>query len=183
MNWAFQIKTIVSEIGMGELWSHRKSFNLTSYIPLIKQRLLDIYKQSWYSSINNSRRLHYYSKYKHEFELETYLKHISNKIHKISFTRFRLSSHDLAIETGRYNSIELEDRKCNQCNMNTIESEFHFLLICPKYTDLRKKMLKPYYNRWPTLMKFEQIMSTTNIKEIRNLAQYVYDAFKIRSNN
>ena len=43
----------------------------------IKTRITDIYKQTWYDCINNSRRLETYSLYKHEFELETYLENIS----------------------------------------------------------------------------------------------------------
>ena len=34
---------------------------------LIKQRIFDSYKQSWYASMNNSNRLEMYSRYKHEF--------------------------------------------------------------------------------------------------------------------
>ena len=115
--------------------------------------------------------------------METYFKNITNKKHRLSLTRFRSSSHDLVIETGRYNNIELENRKCNQCSMNAVESEYHFLLICPKYADKRKTLLKPYYNSWPTLTKFEQIMSSTNTTETRKLAQFIHEAFQIREIN
>ena len=38
-----------------------------------KTRLLDQYHQSWYSAINNSQRLLFYSRYKHTFNFESYL--------------------------------------------------------------------------------------------------------------
>ena len=40
---------------------------------LIRQRILDMYKQTWDSEINNSNRLQAYSIFKHNFELESYL--------------------------------------------------------------------------------------------------------------
>ena len=43
-----------------------------------------------------------YAQYKHDFEMEKYLDFITNKKYKIALTQFRLSSHDLAIECGRY---------------------------------------------------------------------------------
>ena len=45
------------------------------YIPfdLIKQRLIDSYKQSWYSDINNLNRFETYYRFKHNFNFEKYL--------------------------------------------------------------------------------------------------------------
>ena len=30
------------------------------------------------------------------------------------------------------------------CDLNDIENEFHFVLVCPKYLTLRQKYIKPY---------------------------------------
>ena len=57
--------------------------------------------------------------------------------------------------------------------MNTI------LLVCPKFRDLRRKFLKPYYCHWPNYFKLEILMSTQNTKLITNLAKYIYQATKI----
>jgi len=45
----------------------------------IKLRILDIFRQSWYSNINNSSRRSTYSLYKHDFE--EYLKHVNTFIY------------------------------------------------------------------------------------------------------
>ena len=34
---------------------------------------------------------------------------------------------------------------CDVCNDSCIEDEFHFILRCKKYDDMRKKYIKPYY--------------------------------------
>ena len=67
--------------------------------------------------------------------------------------------------------------------MDFIENEFHFLLVCPPYKGLRKKYLKQYYCRWPTLNKFDKFMPSSNKNETLNLAKYVYFATKLRDEN
>ena len=54
-------------------------------------------------------------------------------------TRYRLSEHSLAIEKGRHRQtcIPREDRLCTHCTQNEVETELHFLTICPLYQDIR----------------------------------------------
>lgn len=102
---------------------------------ILKQRLSDQFIQKWKGDINNSSRLSYYKNFKTTFELEPYLINITNDTLRKYLTRFRLSAHKLAIETGRHNNINLEDRICIFCNQNRIKSEYHMLLVCPKYRE------------------------------------------------
>ena len=64
-------------------------------------------------------------------------------------TKFRISTHSLSIETGRYErkpnkenkliKILREERTCLYCiNNNDVEDEMHFLLKCPLYSVERK---------------------------------------------
>ena len=92
LNWAFQIKGMLDQLGFSELWINQDNI-LTIRLNTIKQRLLDHYYQSWYSNINNSRRLNTYCIFKHTFNLEPYLDIITNKRFRIALSRFRLSSH------------------------------------------------------------------------------------------
>ena len=52
----------------------------------------------------------------------------------------RFSSHNLFIETGRYFSTNKNERNCIFCDLGVIEDEFHFILQCSRYTDLRKNI-------------------------------------------
>ena len=56
----------------------------------------------------------------------------------ISIAKLRLSSHQLNIETGKHRDIAHSERKCNLCNTEDLEDEYHFSLICPVYNELRK---------------------------------------------
>ena len=53
------------------------------------------------------------------------------------FTRLRLSSHSLKIETGRWSRIASEERLCG-CGL-AVESEEHVLLECSKTEEVRRK--------------------------------------------
>ena len=57
--------------------------------------------------------------------------------YRVILTRWRLSNHSLAIETGRYTRpyTERQERVCTMCN--SLEDENHVIYLCPRYNDLR----------------------------------------------
>ena len=65
---------------------------------------------------------------------------MNNRDVRKSFTRFRVSAHDLAIERGRYKNIKSENRICKNCQTQEIENEIHFLINCPKYSYERENL-------------------------------------------
>lgn len=172
------IKNILNNLGLSYIWDNQ--FDIFIPFDMIKQRIIDNYLQSWYSEVNNSSRLKSYSIFKHAFDLETYLKILPDGKYKIALTKFRISAHNLMIETGRYENLDQNRRICKSCSMGVLENEFHFLLVCPNYRNLRIKYLAPYFCLWPTIKKFEIIMSSKSKKTILNLSKYIYFADQIR---
>ena len=71
---------------------------------------------------------------------------------RIEFTRLRLSSHRLRIETGRWSRTPREQRTCN-CDTGALQTEKHVLVECPLATDIRTK-----YNN--SDFDFDSFMST-----------------------
>ena len=59
---------------------------------------------------------------------------------RIIITKWRLSSHDIKIETGRYTtpSTPREDRVCSKCS-SSVEDEHHVVYLCPLYQSIRLK--------------------------------------------
>ena len=96
-------------------------------------------------------------------------------------TKFRLSSHNLAIETGRYNNTDCSKRTCFIC-FDEIEDEYHFILVFPFYNHLRKIYIKPYYWKKPSVFKLIELFKFNNIKQIRNLGKYLYYATNLKNN-
>ena len=63
---------------------------------VIKTELLDIYKQTWYTEINNSNRLSAYARFKHDFMCEKYLDFISDKKYRVAdFVMVRTSKMNI----------------------------------------------------------------------------------------
>ena len=62
---------------------------------------------------------------------------MTNDHYRYIISRWRLSNHDLRIETGRYTKpiTPREERNCDTCN--TIEDEHHVIFDCPKYDTVR----------------------------------------------
>ena len=74
-------------------------------------------------------KLKYCCIFKKEFKYENYLyvfKYYSTRKVK---SRLRLCSHNLEIELGRFHNIERDERKCRLCNINAVESQYHFYCV------------------------------------------------------
>ena len=85
--------------------------------------------------------------------MQLYLrKPIQNNI-RTDISRIRLSSYCLNVEIGRYQNKNRQDGLCESCTTQQIEDEFHFVLQCPKYVQLRKKYLNEYYYKSPSTFK------------------------------
>ena len=86
----------------------------------------------------------------------------------------------IAIETGRYRSIPVEQRFCILCNANKIEDEIHILFECPKYDKIRFIWLhKLEISNFNLLnSKYDQLNIVFQFPRIT--PKYVVDIMKIR---
>ena len=57
------------------------------------------------------------------------------------------------IEKSRYINLERNKRVCSMCSFNDIEDEFHFILRCPAYNDVKKNYFKRRYSTRPSVFK------------------------------
>ena len=65
----------------------------------------------------------------------------SEERHRLSFTRFRVSAHSLAIETGRWNRggrgrLPVEERLCT---CGGVQDELHVVEACPRTEHIRQE--------------------------------------------
>ena len=87
--------------------------------------------------------------------------------------KLKLTSHALAIETGRYNKTNRNDRKCLNCS-DYVEDEFHFILVCPKYNEYRLRFLKKYYWEKPLMFNLLQLFNSEKFSESCNSGRFFY---------
>ena len=101
----------------------------------------------------------------------------------IYLAKFITSNHNLEIETGRHRDKLLSERLCKFCEKMgdiVIEDEFHFLLTCEMYSELRKTLLPCIAQRRVNFDLFIELMSTTDVHIVRQLAVLVYKGFVLR---
>ena len=124
-----------------------------------------------------------YSLYKSSLENKPYLSVDMHWKHRAALARFRCVSHNLAIERGRALLYDRSVRVCKYCEIMGnyfIEDEYHVLLICPLYCDIRNKYIATPYTRFiQSNVVFIQIMSNTNHIFIKDLDVFIYNMFKI----
>ena len=174
MNWAFHVKRELDALGLSEIWQNQFFINIP--FQFIKQRMIDQFKQQWLSRINSSNRLKIYARIKHTFDFEDYLDKITIPKFRNALTKLRVSAHNLAIETGRHIGLDETDRKCKLCTLNAVESEYHFLLVCPLYSDLRSKYFPRYYCHWPTLNKLDCLLTQDRSIWAFRISKFIYFA-------
>ena len=61
---------------------------------------------------------------------------------------------------GRHENIPRENRFCSYCNMHKDEDEFHFLLECPCFSEMRSLYIPKYFYINPTLQRFYGMLQT-----------------------
>ena len=183
-NWLFKIKSLLSSHEFLYIRNDPHCLDHNAVLLLFKQRLIDDFMQNWRADLNNNRVLVLYKEVKPEFGYANYLDIFCTKRLRNAFARLRLSSHTLRIETGRYSRIRLErhERVCQLCDTSDIEDEYHFILICPTFSNIRQKFIPNYYIRHPSMFKFICLLQSINKKELINFSKYLHEAFTIRLN-
>ena len=148
------------------------------------QRLSDEFHQHAFENLRREQsKLRTYALFKTEIGFEKYLTEIKNPLLRIEMTKFRLSNHSLMIEIGRHKNIPKELRFCPFCPC-AIETEMHFLLLCPAYESLRSEMLerinilKPSFIFYTNEEKLQYLLS--NIDNF-NTYKYISKAFELRT--
>ena len=181
VNWASLLRDLLMSLGFYNVWLNQGVGNYNEFMSVLKQRLTDNFVQNWSSRLDNSSRALFYRSIA-SFKFQPYLEYINICKFSQSFSKLRMSSHRLQIEAGRWarpSSIPLNERKCSFCQV--IEDEFHFVLKCQLYSDLRKKYISNYYWRRPSIVKLLELLNSDNQTRIRRLGAFIHQAFKLRT--
>ena len=134
----------------------------------------------WHQEVLNKPKLRTYVTFKSELHVEDYLYYVTNRRSRSLLGQFRMGILPLYVETGRFNNTPLERRLCTCCSLNEIEDEYHFLMICPKYDNLRHNLFSKItdinLNVLSERDKFAKILKFYQ----KYLANYIVEAFEIR---
>jgi hypothetical protein len=180
-NWLSSVKKKMFQLGLGNWWVNQNECNLDHFLSKCKTRITDVSLQTMKASFSSSKFLIYKNIITQDHSIQNYLlTTIPLKFKKV-LSRFRLVSHNLNIEYGRFTKTQHSHRTCFHCP-GIIEDEYHFVLECPLYKDDRNVYIKKFYTRKPSTIKLCKLLNSRNHKELINLAKFLSSAFKTRSN-
>ena len=159
--------------GLSNVWTFQNiNFNTEWVIAYVKLRLRDHFLQEWNSNLENSPKALNYRLYKQIFEFENYFNILENK-DIFTFCKFRTTNTKLPIETGRWNNIARENRKCQLCQENQIGDEFHYIMRCSNFHDKRESCIEKRYLTRINVLKFKEIISSKTQSKLRKLCQLI----------
>ena len=121
-------------------------------------------------------RLCLYRTIKLSYEVDMYISLLNIRKFRHFYCSFKIGSLDLGIQRGRYTNVPRDQRICQLCN-DGIEDEYHFLLKCTLYDELREKYIPYKYYCHPNLHKFVLLMTCRSENIILNVATFVYSAY------
>ena len=134
--------------------------------------LIDQFKQTWSTSVDNSPKALNYRSCKKRVSFENYLKILKDK-DLFLLCRFRNSNHRLPIEIGRWQNINRENRVCNLCQGRELGGEFHYLFECTKFVQDRTRLIPQNYRCSPNTVKYCALMCSNYVVELSKLCKFI----------
>ena len=164
-NWWSRIRSVLELTGLGQAWEMQHIGNTNTFMLSFKNSIVRIFTQRWRQDIESSSKLRTYSLVKKSLCVEPYILNIKGDHLITAMARYRMSSHDLKIERGRYNN-PINQRICTRCESIEIDDEIHLFLHCNAMNNEREIVLNSVatiINMQPTNDMFLRIMSLDDI--------------------
>ena len=190
-NWVSRCMKYYKDIHMDHLTHIDFEFSAREVLKDMDLVLFELHEQSWYADINREgaisgeggNKLRTYKTFKGAFDTESYVKQIMPFPFRSALAKFRCGVAPIRIETGRYgsNRIPVNERVCFYCT-NEDEYEFHVLMKCPLYHDLREELMdnangviSNFYSM-SDIEKFKELLSHECI--VKSTAKTLYNVLQ-----
>ena len=173
--WSSEIKKVYTEMGLGQNFEEKQFIDLR----IVDNKIVEIMGNDWKEQVNNKPKLRTYKLFKKEFKPSNSV-FINNRVKRSLISKFRMGILPIAIETGRWRGMELQNRVCEICGNGDIEDEMHFLLKCAVYDDLRLDVFEKCKTKNDM---FLQLNDTEKLLEIVNRNERVLSEFLLSSWN
>lgn len=167
--WIRKMQQIFQECGRPDIWQNQTLHPNIS--PIIKQNLKDQFLQGWGSKLDHSSKGINYRIFKSDIQLEQYFLKLPMNSY-LNLAKIRTGNHRFPCERGRWQGIDLSERKCLLCNSQEIGDEYHYLLICPFFIDERTKYIQRYFRTNPNIIKFKELMNCQNLLQLKHLSYF-----------
>jgi hypothetical protein len=185
---------------LGITLSNCVKMKISTFKRLLKKKTRENFLEYWFKMKDKgciAGKLSTYFDLKQNFCMEKYLFLKNYDLRKI-ICKFRISAHNLRIESGRYERIinnegkkvilERNKRFCKMCDKNCVEDEIHSLIDCPLYSSERQtffhNILKYNTNfiHLSSKEKFQWLMSNEDSMLLTKLGHFLTSIFQMRNN-
>ena len=160
--WCSVIQNTLNETGNSELWINQRPVNNEWLKLSIAQTLKDQFRQKWYAEVMVHPKCINYRCLITDHSFKPYLDMDIDESTRNSLSRFRLGSSPLPAAIGRNRGLDQDEQCCNECNLNAVGDEFHFILECPSFNTRRRSILPPNWLTYPNVLKFKMAMNPGN---------------------
>ena len=179
--WVSNVRNCLCVNGFAYVWYQQGVGNVKGFLKIFKERLIDSRWQNVNVHIEESERFSFYRCfYMNRFTIPIYLSLDINRQFKYLMTKFRFGVSAINVHHYRYKNVNQRLLNCLYCK-NVIETELHFLLVCPLYDDIRNQYIPAKFYRNPCTFKMNLLCCNTSSKIVENLCKFIYHAFRIRS--
>ena len=194
--WCTNIRISLTEINCKHIWDKYTGAvttelgDVSSEFKHIKDSMYALYRDQWANKISDTTcnpKLRTYCLFKSIHHREPYLTKIRNKTYAKHLCKFRVSSHRLAIETGRYNNVPENERLCIYCHDKCVDNEIHLLTKCTFHSEERKvlyncasQFITGFSERDTDRAIFMHIMTSNSAPMVNCLGRYLYKCCKKR---
>ena len=165
------VHNILIETGFDCVWDSQSFASVNRLCRNVRLSLEDNYKRTWSDALESSNKCLIYRNYKTDFGRERYIETLPD-VYIFPLIRFRCGNHKLMIEVGRHFGIPHEDRICRDCDLNDLGDEFHFVMKCPKYDDIRRQFIPRRFSSVKSVFNYCRLLCGSK-KVLLNLAKFL----------
>jgi len=174
-NWASNIKQCLESHGFESAWTDGVT-NIRAFLNSFRKSMILKFQEDWRNKLMSSERFGAYRIFKEIHKKEKLIDDITIKKFRDALIRFRFGLNELGIN-NRYNPL---NKNCPFCP-DTIEDEYHFLFVCPRYAEIRNKHLSHLKPNGLLLEEcLKQVFFVNTTDNCRKTAMYIFYALKKR---
>ena len=183
-SWTNEIKSILYENNMSELFDAGQRFSVQAIIPQLKLSMAENQQNIFKNECENKPKLRTFVQFKDFKILPPHIGKPLSFLERKIISKLRLGILPIRLETGRYlRPILPEEQRLCYCDSGEVESEIHVLFICYKYEQLRQAWLSKIscpdqFSQLTPQNKLKIVLNDPN--NVRITAQYLISVMDLR---
>ena len=182
--WSNEIKTILYENNLNQLYDSQQIFPAKNVVTQLRSSMLLSQQNIIKNECESKPKLRTFVIFKDYKTLPPHVGKPLSFLERKTLSKLRLGILPIRLETARYlRPIVPEDQRLCYCNSGAVESEFHILFICEKYSNLREawmtKLTRPdHFHQLSTQEKFKLVLNEPS--NVRHTAQFLIKLMDLR---